>query len=604
MKTSTRLILLLTMAVSVVMALVGIVALRQRAKALEAAAFDEVRAHAVTLRIALEEDYAAGRQRDAQRLLDHLRDNTGIYGVILFDELGTPTTVSERLARADIVDATEARQAIATGKVLPIRRRINNVDLLSLILPLQLDAQRRGALEISLPVSFIEEGLTQERRDILRFLAALWLVICCVVVLVTKYSLVKPAGELLDGAAALARGELQHHVAVPRGNAEFSALAEAFNTMADSLVEQQHAAVRNAEERLQLERRLRHSERLAAVGHLAAGVAHELGAPLQVIDGRAKQLQDQADAPPEKRQRNLAIIRAQTERITRIVRNLLDFSRPFHPRLRAVDLQQVIATVLEACELQAAAAGVTLEQQAAPESFFVTADPGLLQQVFTNICLNALQAMPTGGTLCVAYDAAAVLKDDTPFARVSIRDTGGGIAPENLAHIFDPFFTTKEVGHGTGLGLAVSSRIIEEHGGWIEVDSELGLGTRSGLGGGLVAASSPQAESAFGTHRDVIPGLQAWIDSQWDNVWPRTSDFRFDLAATHVLASDDGTMAVLVAPWTSTGYHQDGTTFPRPGRASMVFHKADGSWVCVHSHMSLNRGVPQQSFADRPVKAR
>ena len=481
MKTSTRLILLLTMAVSVVMALVGIVALRQRAKALEAAAFDEVRAHAVTLRIALEEDYAAGRQRDAQRLLDHLRDNTGIYGVILFDELGTPTTVSERLARADIVDATEARQAIATGKVLPIRRRINNVDLLSLILPLQLDAQRRGALEISLPVSFIEEGLTQERRDILRFLAALWLVIFCVVVLVTKYSLVKPAGELLDGAAALARGELQHHVAVPRGNAEFSALAEAFNTMADSLVEQQHAAVRNAEERLQLERRLRHSERLAAVGHLAAGVAHELGAPLQVIDGRAKQLQDQADAPPEKRQRNLAIIRAQTERITRIVRNLLDFSRPFHPRLRAVDLQQVIATVLEACELQAAAAGVTLEQQAAPESFFVTADPGLLQQVFTNICLNALQAMPTGGTLCVAYDAAAVLKDDTPFARVSIRDTGGGIAPENLAHIFDPFFTTKEVGHGTGLGLAVSSRIIEEHGGWIEVTNWEADGSRGAL---------------------------------------------------------------------------------------------------------------------------
>ena len=109
---------------------------------------------------------------------------------------------------------------------------------------------------------------------------------------------------------------------------------------------------------------------------------------------------------------------------------------------------------------------------------------------------------------------------------------------------------------------------------------------------------------AFGTHRDVIPGLQAWIDSQWDNVWPRTSDFRFNLDGTHVLAANDASMAVLVAPWTSTGYHQDGTTFPRPGRASMVFHKADGRWVCVHSHMSLNRGVPQESFADRPVKAR
>ena len=109
---------------------------------------------------------------------------------------------------------------------------------------------------------------------------------------------------------------------------------------------------------------------------------------------------------------------------------------------------------------------------------------------------------------------------------------------------------------------------------------------------------------AFGTHRDVIPGLEAWIATQWDNVWPRTTDFRFDLAQTHVLASDDGGMAVVIAPWNSTGYQTDGTAFDRPGRATMVFHKSDGRWLCVHSHMSLNRGVPQESFADRPVKAR
>ncbi len=108
---------------------------------------------------------------------------------------------------------------------------------------------------------------------------------------------------------------------------------------------------------------------------------------------------------------------------------------------------------------------------------------------------------------------------------------------------------------------------------------------------------------AFGTHRDVIPGLEAWIRTQWDNVWPRTSDFRFDLEAAHVLASRDGSMAVAVAPWTSTGYHQDGTTFDRPGRATMVFEKTRDRWLCVHSHMSLNRGVPQQSHARRPVKA-
>ena len=108
---------------------------------------------------------------------------------------------------------------------------------------------------------------------------------------------------------------------------------------------------------------------------------------------------------------------------------------------------------------------------------------------------------------------------------------------------------------------------------------------------------------AFGTHRDIIAGVETWKAAQWDNVWPRTADFRFDLAAARVLASDDGSMAVVIAPWTSTGFHQGGETFDRPGRATMVFHKSDAGWLCVHSHMSLNRGVPQASHGNRPVKA-
>ncbi|MBV9539458.1 MAG: nuclear transport factor 2 family protein [Acidisphaera sp.] len=108
---------------------------------------------------------------------------------------------------------------------------------------------------------------------------------------------------------------------------------------------------------------------------------------------------------------------------------------------------------------------------------------------------------------------------------------------------------------------------------------------------------------AFGTHRDVIPGLDAWIRTQWDNVWPRTSDFRFDLAAAQVLASADGGTAVVVVPWSSTGYALDGAPFDRPGRATLVFQREGAQWLCVHSHMSLNRGVPQESHAERPVKA-
>jgi ketosteroid isomerase-like protein len=109
---------------------------------------------------------------------------------------------------------------------------------------------------------------------------------------------------------------------------------------------------------------------------------------------------------------------------------------------------------------------------------------------------------------------------------------------------------------------------------------------------------------AFGTHQDVLPSLEAWVNTQWDNVWPRTDDFRFTIAETHVLVSDDASLAVVIAPWTSTGFGPDGVPFGRPGRATIVFHKAGDSWLGVHSHLSLNRGVPQTSHGNRPVKAR
>ena len=109
---------------------------------------------------------------------------------------------------------------------------------------------------------------------------------------------------------------------------------------------------------------------------------------------------------------------------------------------------------------------------------------------------------------------------------------------------------------------------------------------------------------AFGTYNDVIQGLETAIATQWDNVWPRTAQFAFNLAGTHVLAAADGSMAVAVTPWTSTGYAQDGAPFDRPGRATMVFARDAAGWRCAHSHMSLNRGVPQASHGNRPVKAR
>jgi ketosteroid isomerase-like protein len=106
----------------------------------------------------------------------------------------------------------------------------------------------------------------------------------------------------------------------------------------------------------------------------------------------------------------------------------------------------------------------------------------------------------------------------------------------------------------------------------------------------------------FGTHNDLVHGRERAIVAQWDHVWPHTADFRFTMDSTEILGGGD--MAVAIAPWTSTGFSPDGTKFDRPGRATMIFRRDGEEWRCVHSHMSLNRGVPQASQAGRPVKAR
>jgi ketosteroid isomerase-like protein len=109
----------------------------------------------------------------------------------------------------------------------------------------------------------------------------------------------------------------------------------------------------------------------------------------------------------------------------------------------------------------------------------------------------------------------------------------------------------------------------------------------------------------FGTYQELVRSRVAWTDTQWSNVWPRTKDFRFDLDSTEVLASADGATAVAVTPWSSTGWNPNGTEFDRPGRATIMLQKQpDGRWVGVHSHMSLGRGVPQDSHGSRPIKAR
>ena len=215
-----------------------------------------------------------------------------------------------------------------------------------------------------------------------------------------------------------------------------------------------------------------HNEKLAAIGQLAGGMAHEINNPLLVILGRAEMLLMGMDAA-EPQAKDLEIIRSETERIASIVRNLLSFSRIERSGMPApIDINEVIERTLELVTTQEHSAGVEIIKRLASEIPPVYAEAGEIQQVFMNIAINACQAMKeSGGKLIVETS-----QDDMGYVVAKFADTGPGIAPEHLGQIFEPFFTTKPDLEGTGLGLPVSRGIVEKYGGRIEVETRLGDG--------------------------------------------------------------------------------------------------------------------------------
>jgi signal transduction histidine kinase len=224
---------------------------------------------------------------------------------------------------------------------------------------------------------------------------------------------------------------------------------------------------------------LRHAERLNVVGKLAAGVAHELGTPLNVILASVEMIgENQTDTAFAHKQ--LGVIAAQTQRMTDIIRQLLDFSRKGGAGRRDIDLREVVTDVVQLLQPSARKAEVELVTELESRPVTVSANRVELGQVVSNLVLNALQATPKGGSVrvtCCEEPAAGRESFDAATACIAVEDSGTGISPEHIPLIFDPFFTTKAIGLGTGLGLSVSYGIVQDHGGSIHVQSRLDEGT-------------------------------------------------------------------------------------------------------------------------------
>jgi signal transduction histidine kinase len=270
--------------------------------------------------------------------------------------------------------------------------------------------------------------------------------------------LVRPMDQMHKAMDKIAHGDF---TPIPEASSaeEFRSLFRAFNRMSHELEEHQE--------------QLLQSRKIAAIGTLTSGIAHELNNPINNIVLTAETLMEEfSQLERDEAETLIHDILIQADRASEIVKGLLDFSRSERPEFEPLAITRVIDETLKLVRNQVMLSGIQVEKDILPEVPLISGDHKSLQQVFLNLFINAIQAMPDGGSLQIK-----VHTEDGHWLKIDVGDTGAGIDPQHLPHIFDPFYTTKEVGRGTGLGLSVTYGIIEKHGGHIEAHSQKGKGT-------------------------------------------------------------------------------------------------------------------------------
>ncbi len=313
-------------------------------------------------------------------------------------------------------------------------------------------------------------------------IAILCVILLFVILVFSTTRIIKPLQKMVLATQKIAKGDFTHKLQV-KSKDEIGALAKSFDQMTEELgmanqklIEWGKTLEKKVEERTkeirEMQTHLIQHEKLASLGKLAAGIAHEINNPLGgILLYSHLILEDMKKEDPL--YDNLWKIVKETTRCKDIVKGLLQFARPKEPEAIQIDINATLDDALSLLESQAVFQNLTIKKQLSGDLPHVVADRSQLQQVFINIIMNAADAMSKKGTLFLK----TFMGDDKQFIKISITDTGHGIKKEDKSRLFEPFFTTKEVGAGTGLGLAICYSIIQKHGGTIEVESEVGKGS-------------------------------------------------------------------------------------------------------------------------------
>jgi two-component system, NtrC family, sensor kinase len=476
MKLARKLTMTLILGILAVMASYAYLQVRQEVVLFEAD-FERMRRLGRMMRVIIEAVWQTDGETRVRQLIDQANESEPEINieVVSFDQLaGDPQRVP--LSAADL-------NALAAGDtVRRVREDKAGQHWRESFVPLTIGTTRPAAIEL-------RESLRREQTYIRTshlalVLATLAIVTVCGLIAtgLQVWFVGRPLQQLRDKARRAGAGDFSGPL-ILRQHDEIGELAQEFNAMCDRLADANQRLAAATEARIAALEQLRHTDRLATVGQLAAGVAHELGTPLSVVSARA-QLLSSAEMARADVVTNATIIVEQADRMTEIIQQLLDFSRRRAVKLGLASLQHIVTRTLDLLSSVAERSRVSLQCEAGEEPLLVRVDPNQMQQALTNVVLNGIQAMPQGGTLRVRIGAQHACPPADPggpagmYRCVSVEDQGSGISAEQIERIFEPFFTTKAVGEGTGLGLAVAHGIVAEHGGWITVSSVVGTGSR------------------------------------------------------------------------------------------------------------------------------
>jgi len=341
----------------------------------------------------------------------------------------------------------------------------------SMIVPVKgLNGFPQGALEVVLPLKQVNQTLAGTTRRFLLFTIVLAIGLGTLIILIVRWNITQPIQRLIEAARHLGAGDFRSRVKTS-GVADLDRLTDELNRMAAQLEELDSKRDAFYQEKLQLERGLRHAEKLASVGQLSSGLAHEIGTPLNVISGRAEQLLSRMGQGDPGRKALESIIR-QSEQIAGLIERLLAFSRKDVKCWEEVDLKTLAREALNLCRMRFPKGGGTVNLELDLAVRHMTADRNAMRQLFVNLMLNAIQAMDGRGWVRVISVMAG------EGLQIAFEDSGPGIPAELREKVFEPFFTSKDVGEGTGLGLYIATNIVEDHGGNILIEDRSGGGAR------------------------------------------------------------------------------------------------------------------------------